>query len=65
MNTPTPDGGTSEPTRKSILQAALKDGQYHQPHTSDELTEQNVDTVIRLVRAMESRDVAVRLGHRK
>ena len=55
MNTPTPDGGTSEPTRKSILQAALKDGQYHQPHTSDELTEQNVDTVIRLEREVRER----------
>lgn len=50
---------TTPETTRSILdsaaKAAIEDGQYHHPHTSDELTERNVDTVIRLEREVRER----------
>jgi uncharacterized membrane protein len=58
MNTPTPDGEAGRSLRESALRAALADGRYHKPHTSDELTEQNVDTVIRLEREVRERRTA-------
>lgn len=39
----------------SAVQAVMEGAQYHAPHTSDELTERNVDTVIRLEREVRER----------
>ena len=41
--------------RDTAVQSTIADLQYHQPHTSDELTARNVDTVIRLEREVRDR----------
>ncbi len=47
---------SGEPVQDSAAaSAASADAQYHHPHTSDELTAQNVDTVIRLEREVRER----------
>jgi uncharacterized membrane protein len=55
MDTPTSEEFAKKAQVDAANRAALKDGEYHKPHTSDELTEQNVDTVIRLEREVRER----------
>ena len=55
MPTPTPEGEPTVATLKDAAVAAVGDAAYHTPHTSDELTERNVDTVIRLEREVRER----------
>ncbi len=55
MTTPTPDADAKLLKEAAAVQAAFEDGQYHQPHTSDELTARNVDTVVRLEREVRER----------
>lgn len=49
------DSQVNPSSEESALETAVEDGKYHRPHTSDELTERNVDTVIRLEREVRER----------
>ena len=52
MDTPASD---TQPISNPIALTPTDTSAYHQPHTSDELTGRNVDTVIRLEREMRER----------
>ncbi len=55
MSTPTPEDEVQGTEAGADLPRALDEARYHTPHTSDELTARNVDTVIRLEREVKER----------
>jgi uncharacterized membrane protein len=50
-----PDGDAKRSGTEAAANAINQDAQYHKAHTSEELTERNVDTVIRLEREVRDR----------
>jgi uncharacterized membrane protein len=55
MTTTTTDADARASDNRSPLRAAVEDARYHMPHTADELTARNVDTVLRLEREVRER----------